>query len=56
VEPLGSSTLVTVITADAEVKVLAPADFTAGANAEIWLRPAAGKIRWFDPETGAAVT
>jgi multiple sugar transport system ATP-binding protein len=56
VEPLGSSTLVTVITADAEVKVLAPADFTAEANAEIWLRPAADKIRWFDPETGSAVT
>jgi multiple sugar transport system ATP-binding protein len=56
VEPLGSSTLVTVLTADAEVKVVAPADYTAAPDAELWLRPAPGKIRWYDPGTGNAVT
>jgi multiple sugar transport system ATP-binding protein len=66
VEPLGSHVLVTVTiastesastesagteSASTEFKVLAPSDFTAEEDAELWLRPAPGKVRWFDPDT-----
>jgi multiple sugar transport system ATP-binding protein len=50
-EPLGSHVLVTVTIAGTEFKVLAPSDFTAAEDAELWLRPAPDKVRWFDPDT-----
>jgi multiple sugar transport system ATP-binding protein len=51
VEPLGSHVLVTVTIEGTEFKVLAPSDFTAEEDAELWLRPVPGKVRWFDPDT-----
>jgi multiple sugar transport system ATP-binding protein len=56
VEPLGSHVLVTVMiegseSASTEFKVLAASDFTVEEGAELWLRPAPGKVRWFDPDT-----
>jgi multiple sugar transport system ATP-binding protein len=51
VEPLGSHVLVTVTIEGTEFKVLAPSDFTAAEDAELWLRPAPDKVRWFDPDT-----
>jgi multiple sugar transport system ATP-binding protein len=51
VEPLGSQVLVTVTIDGAEFKVLAPSGFAAAEDAELWLRPAPDKIRWFDPDT-----
>jgi multiple sugar transport system ATP-binding protein len=56
VEPLGSHVLVTVSIEDSEsasteFKVLAASDFTVEEGAELWLRPAPGKVRWFDPDT-----
>jgi multiple sugar transport system ATP-binding protein len=51
VEPLGSHVLVTVAIEGTEFKVVAPTDFTAAEDAELWVRPAPEKVRWFDPET-----
>jgi multiple sugar transport system ATP-binding protein len=51
VEPLGSHVLVTVTIAGTEFKVLAPSDFAAAEDAELWLRPVPEKVRWFDPDT-----
>jgi multiple sugar transport system ATP-binding protein len=51
VEPLGSHVLVTVTIAGTEFKVVAPTDFTAAEDSELWLRPAPEKVRWYDPET-----
>ena len=51
VEPLGSHVLVTVTIEGAEFKVLAPSDFAAAEDAELWLRPVPEKVRWFDPDT-----
>jgi multiple sugar transport system ATP-binding protein len=55
VEPLGSQVLVTVDVSGTEFKVLAPSDFTAVEDSELWLRPVPGKVRWFDPETERAI-
>ena len=52
VEPLGSHVLVTVTVEGTEFKVLAQSDFAAAEDAELWLRPAPAKVRWFDPGTG----
>jgi len=51
VEPLGSHVLVTLAIEDTEVKVLTASDFAAAEDAELWLRPVPGKVRWFDPDT-----
>ncbi len=51
VEPLGSHVLVTVTVTGTEVKVIAPADFAAAEDADLWLRPVTEKVRWFDPGT-----
>jgi multiple sugar transport system ATP-binding protein len=55
VEPLGSHALVTVTIEGTEFKVVAGADFTAAEDADLWLRPAPDKVRWYDPETEFAV-
>ena len=51
VEPLGSHVLVTVTIEGTELKVLAPSDFAADEDAELWLRPVPEKVRWFDPDS-----
>jgi multiple sugar transport system ATP-binding protein len=51
VEPLGSHVLVTVPIEGTEFKVVAPTDFTAVEDSDLWLRPAPDKVRWYDPET-----
>ena len=51
VEPLGSHVLATVTIEGTEFKVLAPSDFAAAEDAELWLRPVPEKVRWFDPDT-----
>ena len=51
IEPLGSHVLVTVTIEGTEFKVLAPSDFAAAEDAELWLRPVPAKVRWFDPDT-----
>ena len=55
VEPLGSHVLVTVTIAGTEFKVVAPTDFTAAEDSELWLRPVPEKVRWYDPETQRAI-
>ena len=51
VEPLGSHVLVTVTIEGAEFKVVAPTDFAAAEDSDLWLRPAPARVRWYDPET-----
>jgi multiple sugar transport system ATP-binding protein len=51
VEPLGSHVLVTVTIGGTEFKVVAPTDFAAEEDAELWLRPDPAKVRWFDPDS-----
>jgi len=51
VEPLGSHVLVTVTIEGTEFKVVAPTDFAATEDSDLWLRPAPAKVRWYDPET-----
>src|SRR5580704_16567956 len=51
VEPLGSHVLVTVTIEGTEFKVLTQSDFAVAEDAELWLRPAPAKVRWFDPGT-----
>jgi multiple sugar transport system ATP-binding protein len=55
VEPLGSHVLVTVTIEGTEFKVVAPTDFAAEEDSELWLRPDPAKVRWFDPDTRQAV-
>jgi multiple sugar transport system ATP-binding protein len=56
IEPLGSHVLVTVTIDGTEFKVLAPSDFAAAEETELWLRPAPEKVRWFDPDTQREVS
>ena len=54
IEPLGFQALLTASVAGHELKVLAPADFSAPAGGNLWLRPVPDKVRWYDPDTGLA--
>jgi multiple sugar transport system ATP-binding protein len=56
VEPLGSHVLVTVTIAGTELKVMAPSDFTAAEDTDLWLCPVPEKVRWFDPGTQREVS
>ena len=56
IEPLGSHVLVTVTIDGTEFKVLAPSDFAAAEDTELWLRPVPEKVRWFDPDTQREVS
>jgi multiple sugar transport system ATP-binding protein len=56
IEPLGSHVLVTVTIDGTELKVLAPSDFAAAEDTELWLRPVPEKVRWFDPDTQREVS
>jgi multiple sugar transport system ATP-binding protein len=55
VELLGSQMLVTAQVGDQPIKVLVRADAPIGAGDELWLRPEADKVRWFDVESGDAI-
>jgi multiple sugar transport system ATP-binding protein len=56
IEPLGAQTMVTVAAEGTEVKVLTPPGAAPRPGDAVWLRPAADKIRWYDPATGLAVS
>jgi multiple sugar transport system ATP-binding protein len=55
VEPLGSHNLVSVRSGADLVKVSAPNDVYPAPNTAVWLRLQPDRIRWLDPETGAAL-
>lgn len=55
VEPLGSQNLLTVKLGDNQMKVATHPDFTTRADADVWLRFPADKIRWIDPDTKRAL-
>ena len=55
VEPLGSHILLTVKMGDAIVKVNAHTDSDIQPGQDIWLRPIAEKIRWFDQKSGKEI-
>ena len=55
VEPLGSHLLLTMQIGDQHLKVTTPSDFPAETNGQLWLQPDYGKLRWLDPESGAAL-
>ncbi|WP_432832707.1 ABC transporter ATP-binding protein [Dactylosporangium sp. CA-092794] len=52
VEPTGAAVLLTVRLSGHELKVQAPAAFQAEPDTEVWLRPPAQSLRFYDPETG----
>jgi multiple sugar transport system ATP-binding protein len=54
-EPLGSHTLLTVRVGKENMKVVAPADFTARPNDQMRFAPEPHKIRWMDEPTGRAL-
>ncbi len=51
VEPLGSQNLLTVAFGAHRIKVSTHPSFETRADADVWLRFPADKIRWIDPET-----
>jgi multiple sugar transport system ATP-binding protein len=55
VEPLGSHLLLTTLVGDQRLKVQTRTDFPAAPGAPLWLQPEPDKLRWYDPESGAAV-
>jgi multiple sugar transport system ATP-binding protein len=55
VEPLGSHLLLTMQVGDQHLKVTTPSDFPAEPDGRLWLQPDYGKVRWLDPESGAAL-
>ncbi len=55
VEPLGSHVLVTARVGDQLVKVMAGIDAPIRAEDDLWLQPAAPKLRWFDPASGQEI-
>jgi multiple sugar transport system ATP-binding protein len=55
VEPLGSHNLLTVQSGDDLVKVSTSPRLFPEPDSSVWLRLEPNRIRWMDPETGAAV-
>jgi multiple sugar transport system ATP-binding protein len=55
VEPLGSHLLLTMQIGDQTLKVTTPSDFPAEMDGQLWLQPDYAKLRWLDPESGAAL-
>ena len=43
--------LVTVTIDGTGFKVVAPTDFTALEDSDLWLKPVPDKVRWYDPES-----
>lgn len=56
VEPLGSHNLLTVQIGEERLKVNTRADAHFQPGGTIWLRPVSDKIRWFEAESGVALT
>jgi multiple sugar transport system ATP-binding protein len=54
-EPTGATVLLTVRWATNELKVQAAPGFAAAPGDRIWFRPAAGSLRFYDPETSLAL-
>jgi multiple sugar transport system ATP-binding protein len=55
-EPLGSAVLITGDLHGQRIKVQAPNTFRASPGEELWLRLGAEHLRWYDPESGAALS
>jgi multiple sugar transport system ATP-binding protein len=55
VEPLGSHLLLTMQLGNQSLKVVTPVDFPAAPDAQLWLYPDPDKLRWMDPDSGAAL-
>jgi multiple sugar transport system ATP-binding protein len=55
VEPLGSHLLLTTQLGSQNLKVITPSDFPVAPDQQLWLRPDMAKLRWYDPESGAAL-
>jgi multiple sugar transport system ATP-binding protein len=53
VEPLGPESWVTVEVDGARLVARAPAEFEAAVGTPVWIRPNAGRLHWFDAESGA---
>jgi ABC-type sugar transport system ATPase subunit len=56
VEPLGNETLVAVTVGDEQVNLRAPAGFNPPVGERCGVRPDAGRLHLFDPETEAAIS
>jgi multiple sugar transport system ATP-binding protein len=56
VEPTGAAVLLTVRLADHQLKVQAPATFPATPDTTVHLQTAPGALRFYDPETGLALS
>jgi multiple sugar transport system ATP-binding protein len=54
-EPIGPQKLLTAQIGDQTVKVAAPAEFSAGPGAQVWLRFDPARLRFMDPRTGDAI-
>jgi len=54
-EPLGSAVLLTGDLGGQRIKVQAPASFRAEPGEELWLNLDRENLRWYDPESGAAL-
>jgi len=55
VEPLGPHLLLTLEAATQPLKVTAPPDLVLRPGDAVWLRPFPKRLRWMDPNTGAAI-
>ena len=55
VEPLGPHLLLTLRAGTQPLKITAPPDLVTRPGERLWLRPFPNRLRWMDPETGAAV-
>jgi multiple sugar transport system ATP-binding protein len=55
-EPLGAAVLITADLDGQRIKVQAPETFRAEPGDELWLTLEEGKLRWYDPDSGAALS
>jgi len=55
-EPLGSAVLITADLGGQRIKVQAPNTFKAEPGDELWLSMAGDNLRWYDPDSGAALS
>ena len=55
VEPLGSQVMVTLSSGGAVLKMLTGNDVQLADADELWVRPVADKVRWFDVNTGVEI-
>jgi multiple sugar transport system ATP-binding protein len=55
VEPLGPHLLLTLRAGDQPLKITAPPDLVTRRGDTLWLRPFPNRLRWMDPESGAAI-